>query len=85
MRPERLHILGEGEAPAVGAAQVEGVLEDRVYRGDRTDWRIRAGDLVLVVGDPGRNGHSPGGQVRVAVPEDAVLRLEETAGAAPPS
>jgi ABC-type Fe3+/spermidine/putrescine transport system ATPase subunit len=85
VRPERLHILGEGEAPAAGAAQVEGVLEDRVYRGDRTDWRIRAGDLVLVVGDPGRNGHAPGGQVRVAVPEDAVLRLEETTGAAPPS
>jgi ABC-type Fe3+/spermidine/putrescine transport system ATPase subunit len=78
VRPERLRILGDGEPAA--SPEIDGVLEDRVYRGDRTDWRVRAGDLVLVVGDPGRDGFAPGGRVRVAVPADAVLRLEDKPG-----
>jgi hypothetical protein len=82
VRPERMRLLHEDETSAAGAARVEGVLEDRVYRGDRTDWRVRAGELVLVVGDPGRNGFRPGHAVRVAVPAEDVLRLED---GAPPS
>ena len=81
MRPERLRLLVNGDALPAGTGEVHGVLEDRLYRGDRTDWRVRSGELVLVVGDTGRVELAAGTPVRVAIPAEAVLRLDE---AAPP-
>jgi spermidine/putrescine transport system ATP-binding protein len=90
IRPERLSLLdgaaaAGGEAASAGGTALEaatntlsGTLDDEIYLGDRTDWRVRAGSLELTVAESAgqvrerRRGES----VRVAIPPAAVLRLE---------
>ncbi len=69
IRPERMRLDTEG-----GLA---GVLEDGLYLGDRTDWRVRVGADVLIVSEPASEGRSwaTGDCVAVVVPPDAVLLL----------
>ena len=72
VRPERLSLGGSA------ANVMAGVLEDEIYLGDRTDWRVRVGGLVLTVAEPGSGQErKPGDVVTVTFPEEAVLRLEE--------
>ena len=71
VRPERLRLDGPGEN------RVAGVLEDRLFLGDRSEWRVRAGADVLTVSEPGTsNGHRTGDAVTVTFDAASLLRLE---------
>jgi spermidine/putrescine ABC transporter ATP-binding subunit len=71
VRPERLRLDGAGEN------RVAGVLEDRLFLGDRSEWRVRAGPDVLTVSEAGTsNGRKPGDAVTVTFDAAALLRLE---------
>jgi hypothetical protein len=60
-----------------GENRVAGVLEDRLFLGDRSEWRVRAGKDVLTVSEPGTsNGRQPGDEVTVTFEATALLRLE---------
>ena len=63
VRPERMAIDGAGEN------RLAGVLEDEVYLGDRTHWRVRvAGELLIVaegvLAPPRRRGEAVDGDLR---------------------
>jgi len=75
IRPERVRMDGAGE----GDNRLPGTLDDEIYLGDRTDWRVRAGDLVLTVAEAAAQGRDRrrGEPVTVSFPPAAVLRLEE--------
>jgi spermidine/putrescine transport system ATP-binding protein len=75
VRPERL--LLQAEAPA--GKGVPGVLDDEIYLGDRTDWRVRLGEEVLTVAEAAASARprARGDAVSVVIPPEAVLRLEE--------
>jgi ABC-type Fe3+/spermidine/putrescine transport system ATPase subunit len=71
VRPERIRFDGPGEN------RLAGVLEDGVFLGDRSEWRVRAGGEVLTVAEPGTgNGRRPGDAVTVTFPARALLRFE---------
>ncbi len=84
IRPERLRLSGPEEAPAVersageGSNALGGVLADEIYLGDRSDWQVRVGELVLTVAETTTHGRERrrGEQVTVLFPPAAVLRLE---------
>jgi spermidine/putrescine transport system ATP-binding protein len=79
VRPERLALEGPGRA--AGEANVfAGSLDDEIYLGDWTDWRVRLGDEVLSVSEGATSARhrKRGDEVMVRVPAEAVLRLEET-------
>jgi ABC-type Fe3+/spermidine/putrescine transport system ATPase subunit len=73
VRPERIVLDGGG------ADAMAGVLDDEIYLGDRTDWRVRiGGDTVTVAeGAATASGRKRGDAVTVRFPPEAVLRLEE--------
>ncbi len=75
VRPERMSLEGGGEN-ALAA-----VVEEQVYLGDRTDWRVRAAAELLTVAEAAGAGRSRsrGQPVTVTFPAEAVLRLEDTA------
>jgi hypothetical protein len=75
IRPERVRMDGAGE----GDNRLPGTLDDEIYLGDRTDWRVRAGDLVLTVAEAAAQvrDRRRGELVTVSFPPAAVLRLEE--------
>ena len=78
IRPERMRFDGPGEN------RVPGVLEDRVFLGDRSEWRVRAGGDILTVAEPGAtNGRKPGDAVTVTFAAAALLRLEPGRSPAP--
>jgi spermidine/putrescine ABC transporter ATP-binding subunit len=62
----------------------DGVIDDEVFLGDWTDWRVRVGGEVLSVGEGNvlARGRARGDAVRVSFAPDAVLRLDEPEGAA---
>jgi spermidine/putrescine transport system ATP-binding protein len=72
LRPERVVIDGGGPN------KVSGVIEDEIYLGDRTDWRVRFGDVVLTVAEGAASAarRQRGDALGVSIPESAVLRLE---------
>ncbi len=78
IRPERIAI-GDGAAPD-GAAVLQGTIDDEIYLGDTTDWRVRVGAAVLTVseGAATAQGRKRGDAVRLVLPPDALLRLEES-------
>jgi spermidine/putrescine ABC transporter ATP-binding subunit len=75
VRPERMAIDGAGEN------RLAGVLEDEVYLGDRTHWRVRVSDALLIVAEgvlaPQRRR---GEAVTITFAPDAVLRLDDAGG-----
>jgi len=75
VRPERMSLDAGGENA------LRAVVEEEVYLGDRTDWRVRAADELLTVAEAAGEGRSRsrGQQVTVTFPAAAVLRLEDTA------
>jgi ABC-type Fe3+/spermidine/putrescine transport system ATPase subunit len=76
IRPERVRMDGGREGENV----LPGTLDDEIYLGDRTDWRVRAGDLVLTVAEAAAQvrDRRRGEPVGIAFPPAAVLRLEES-------
>jgi len=74
IRPERVRMGDVGE----GDNRLSGTLDDEIYLGDRTDWRVRAGDLVLTVAEAAAQvrDRRRGEPVTVSFPSAAVLRLE---------
>jgi ABC-type Fe3+/spermidine/putrescine transport system ATPase subunit len=81
VRPERISLRGSGEPDGPGENRVSGVLEERLFLGDRSEWRVRAGGEVLTVAEAGASdGRRVGEAVTVAIPAAALLRL----GSSPP-
>ena len=78
IRPERIR-LGDAGGQA-------GTLDDEIYLGDRTDWRVRVGEETFTVseGASQARGRKRGDSVTVSFPPDAVLRLQERAEIAAP-
>jgi ABC-type Fe3+/spermidine/putrescine transport system ATPase subunit len=71
VRPERMRFNGPGEN------RVAGVLEDRLFLGDRSEWRVRAGGDVLTVAESAAgDGRRRGDAVTVTFEAAALLRLE---------
>jgi spermidine/putrescine transport system ATP-binding protein len=78
VRPERVRLLA---ADAAEPGAHDGVVEDEIYLGDRTDWVVRAAGATIVAAESAR-GAQPRGRgekVRLALPPEAVLRLEDGA------
>jgi spermidine/putrescine transport system ATP-binding protein len=76
IRPERLRLdAGTSDGDTV----FEGTLDDEIYLGDRTDWRVRVGEEVVTVAEPASRVRERrrGDPVRVSVPPGAVLRLDD--------
>ena len=73
IRPERIALDGPAENVLPGA------LDDEIYLGDRTDWRVRVAAEVLTVAETAARarGRRRGDAVRVAFDAAAVLRLED--------
>jgi spermidine/putrescine transport system ATP-binding protein len=80
VRPERMHLdTGAGRD---GHNVLAGTLEDEIYLGDRTDWRVRVGEETVTVAEsaaPAR-ARRRGEPVTVSFPPGAVLRLEDAEG-----
>jgi spermidine/putrescine ABC transporter ATP-binding subunit len=62
----------------------EGVIDDEIFLGDWTDWRVRVGGEVLSVGEGNvlARDRRRGDAVTVSFAPDSVLRLEEEAALA---
>ena len=77
IRSERIALDGRAEN------LLEGVLDDEIYLGDRTDWRVRVSADVLTVAETAARarGRRRGDAVRVAFDAEAVLRLEDSPAA----
>jgi spermidine/putrescine transport system ATP-binding protein len=77
VRPERMS-LAESSSVETAANRVPGTLDDELYLGDRTDWRVRAGPLELTVAETAAQVRERrrGEAVVVCFPPAAVLRLE---------
>jgi spermidine/putrescine transport system ATP-binding protein len=75
IRPERMRLGGAGE----GDNALAGTLDDEIYLGDRTDWRVRLGEDVVTVAEAAAvvRERRRGEPVIVSFPPAAVLRLEE--------
>jgi spermidine/putrescine transport system ATP-binding protein len=72
LRPERFQIDGsEGN-------RFSGVIEDEIYLGDRTDWRVRFGDVLVTVAEGATTAarRKRGDALSASFPDAAVLRLE---------
>jgi spermidine/putrescine transport system ATP-binding protein len=74
IRPERMRLDGAAD----GDNRLCGTLDDEIYLGDRTDWRVRVGDLVLTVAESAAQVRERrrGEPAILSFPPAAVLRLE---------
>jgi len=74
IRPERMRLDAKGD----GDNALPGTLDDEIYLGDRTDWRIRLADVVVTVAEAAAvvRDRRRGEPVTVSFPPAAVLRLE---------
>ena len=84
IRSERMTIEGTGRAGPDSAAgpvtnHLAGTLDDELYLGDRTDWRVALGRETVTVAEGAADvrGRQRGQPVTVAFPAAAVLRLED--------
>jgi len=75
IRPERMRLDAADEGDNV----LTGTLDDEIYLGDRTNWRVRFGEDVVTVAEAAAvvRGRRRGDAVTVSFPPAAVLRLEE--------
>jgi ABC-type Fe3+/spermidine/putrescine transport system ATPase subunit len=73
LRPERIS-LAEPSGNVFA-----GVIDDEVFLGDWTDWRVRVGPEVFSVGEGNvlARARARGDAVTLSFPPDAVLRLED--------
>ena len=84
IRSERMSLHGPGSTSPGAAAdptanRLPGTLDDELYLGDRTDWRVALGQETVTVaeGAGGAHARQRGQPVTVAFPAAAVLRLED--------
>jgi ABC-type Fe3+/spermidine/putrescine transport system ATPase subunit len=78
LRSERISLTGRS------GNVFEGTIDDEIFLGDWTDWRVRVGSEVLSVGEGNvlARGRRRGDAVTLSFPPDAVLRLEGPGGPA---
>jgi spermidine/putrescine transport system ATP-binding protein len=81
VRSERMTLAGPGPAAAGAGPAVNrlaGTLDDELYLGDRTDWRVAFGAETLTVAEGAAEvrDRRRGEPVTVTFPPSAVLRLE---------
>jgi ABC-type Fe3+/spermidine/putrescine transport system ATPase subunit len=76
IRSERVRMNGSPD----GENALPGTLEDEIYLGDRTDWRVRAGDVVFTVAEAAAQvrDRRRGEPVTISFPAAAVMRLEDS-------
>ena len=79
VRPERIR-LDDGDVSTDNT--LRGTLEDEIYLGDRTDWRVRVGEDTLTVAESAAvaRARRRGEPVTVSFPPAAVLRLDDPEG-----
>jgi spermidine/putrescine transport system ATP-binding protein len=72
VRPERMSLDVGGDN------SLSGTLDDEIYLGDRTDWRVRLGDETVTVAEGAAlaRRRTCGAAAVVSFPASAVLRLE---------
>jgi spermidine/putrescine transport system ATP-binding protein len=77
IRPERIAIADGG---AFDASALPGVIDDEIYLGDTTDWRVRLGEEMVTVSEGAATAQARrrGDTLRLVFPPDAILRLEES-------
>ena len=75
IRPERIAIADGG---ASDASALAGVIDDEIYLGDTTDWRVRLGEELVTVSEGAATAQARrrGDTLRLVFPPDAILRLE---------
>jgi len=73
VRPESIAIS------PVGENVFSGTLDDEIYLGDFTDWRVRVGSEILTVseGATSARGRKRGDEVQISFAAESVLRLED--------
>jgi spermidine/putrescine transport system ATP-binding protein len=73
IRPERMSLAGTADNA------LPGTLDDEIYLGDRTDWRVRLGEETVTVaeGAEAARRRKRGDAATVTFPAEAVLRLED--------
>jgi spermidine/putrescine transport system ATP-binding protein len=78
VRPESIAIGASGDNV------FSGVLDDEIYLGDFTDWRVRVGSETLTVseGATTARGRKRGDAVQISFAAEAVLRLDDPSVAA---
>jgi spermidine/putrescine transport system ATP-binding protein len=78
LRPEKINLVDRK------TNVFEGVIDDEIFLGDWTDWRVRLGSEILSVGEGNvlARGRKRGDAVSVSFSPDDVLRLDETEPAA---
>jgi len=78
LRAERISLVERA------ANVIEGEIDDEIFLGDWTEWRVRTGASVLSVGEGNvlARDRRRGDRVRLSFPPEAVLRLEDGGGAA---
>jgi spermidine/putrescine transport system ATP-binding protein len=81
IRPERIDLGGQADNVLAG------VVDDEIYLGDRTDWRVRVEGDVLTVSEGAARARdrARGDAVSVSFPSQAVLRLDDPSGGGPRS
>jgi len=80
VRPERMRLGDQADNNASELNSLSGTLEDEIYLGDRTDWRVQLGEETVTVAEPAASAQPRrrGDAVTVSFPPEAVLRLEDT-------
>jgi spermidine/putrescine transport system ATP-binding protein len=75
IRPERIVTNGAGGS---SVERIDGILDDEIYLGDRTEWRVRVADEIFAVAESASvvRERKRGEPVRISFPANAVLRLE---------
>lgn len=80
VRPERITLASAETrlATEADALCAEGVLDDELYLGDRTDWRVRVGQELLTVAEGAAlaSARQRGQRVHLNIARTAVLRLD---------
>jgi spermidine/putrescine transport system ATP-binding protein len=78
LRAERISLVERA------ANLLEGAIDDEIFLGDWTEWRVRTGESVLSVGEGNvlARDRKRGDRVTLSFPPEAVLRLEDGGAAA---
>jgi spermidine/putrescine transport system ATP-binding protein len=83
LRPERIAL--HADATVAGDNVFHGTLDDEIYLGGRTDWRVRVGSEILTWAEGAVSAarRRRGESVTLTVPPEAVLRLDESPAGKP--
>jgi spermidine/putrescine transport system ATP-binding protein len=75
IRPERIVTDGAGD-PSL--ERFDGILDDEIYLGDRTEWRVRIAGEIFAVAESASvvKERKRGEPVQISFPPSAILRLE---------